>query len=471
MDGDRLDDEDRTGALEVPLRPVPVAPGGQRRAGAVLSAAVGVVAVALALAALPPKAPATTADSTPNDGFARVPTPSRSAAVVPSPSVARPQPSSARHEALPSLLNQPMAGAPTVGLVERQGSDTRILAWTPGDALTPVRTFAGVFSAESQIAVVSPDGASVVVATVHPGGEDGVDTARLVFDDGEVAWEGDGITAIRGITWSSDSTKVALVGKPGTWWVVSIDPREGVVSERIVLGGSPVASTDRPSAGPSGGAPPATVADPELVDLVPVGFSADGQWLYGAPTPPNGGPAGPPVRVSIPDGAVESISDYATRGPARLSADDGNRGIDPTTGRAIRFGANASIPGGPPTVEVTEADGSLAYRIESGVVLGAVWQADGELLILEADGFPFPTRLRLLPIGRDGTLGLPALTTGPVAWGGLIGTRNGFAVLAFGTQQPSYGIQLVVVDLADGTAAGLTFSADEMNILGASLLP
>jgi hypothetical protein len=364
-----------------------------------------------------------------------------------------------------------MAGAPTVGLVERRGSDARILAWTPGDTLRPVRTFAGAFTAESQIAVVSPDGASVVVATVHPGGEDGADTARLVFDDGNVAWEGDGVTAIRGITWSNDSTKVALVGTPGTWWVVAIDPREGVTSDRIVLGGSPAPATARPSADPSGAAPPATVVDPALVDLVPVGFSADGQWLYGAPTPPLGGPAGPPVRVSIPDGTVESISDYATRGPARLSVEDGSRGIDPTTGRAIRFGANASIPGGPPTVEVTEADGTLAYRIESGVVLGGVWQADGELLILEADGFPFPTRLRLLPIGRDGTLGPPALTTGPVAWGGLIGTRNGFAVLAFGTQQPSNGIQLVVVDLADGAAAGLTLPAGVMTILGANLLP
>ena len=154
-----------------------------------------------------------------------------------------------------------------------------------------------------------------------------------------------------------------------------------------------------------------------------------------------------------------------------MAADDGLHGIDPATGRTIRWGPNASIPGGPPTVEVTDANGAVAYRIETGVVLGAAWQAGGDLLILEADGFPFPTRLRLLPIAPDGTLGAPVLSTGSVAWGGLLGVRDGYAALAIGTRQPTDSTQLVMVDLVSGTASGMTLPAAEMEILGASLLP
>jgi len=53
----------------------------------------------------------------------------------------------------------------------------------------------------------------------------------------------------------------------------------------------------------------------------------------------------------------------------------------------------------------------------------------------------------------------------------LLGVRDGFAVLAFGTRQPTEGTQLVVVNLADGAASGLTLPPDETGIMGASLLP
>jgi hypothetical protein len=58
-----------------------------------------------------------------------------------------------------------------------------------------------------------------------------------------------------------------------------------------------------------------------------------------------------------------------------------------------------------------------------------------------------------------------------MAFGALLGVRDGFAVLGFGTQQPDTATQLIVVDLADGTTTGLTLPKDETGILGAGILP
>jgi hypothetical protein len=153
-----------------------------------------------------------------------------------------------------------------------------------------------------------------------------------------------------------------------------------------------------------------------------------------------------------------------------LAANDG-LAIDPTTGRTIRWGPNASIPGGPPTIEVSEADGSLAYRVQIGVLMGAAWAPNGDLVVLDADGYPFPNRIRLLIIEPDGTVRPPHLATGPMAFGALLGVRDEFAVLGLGTQQPEAATQLIVVDLSEGTTTGLTLPEDETGILGAGILP
>ena len=92
MDGDRPDDERRDAALEVPLGPVGGGPDGRRRAVVVLSAGVAIVAVAFALAALPPKDRPAPSDETallgvPQPAF--LPSPSRP---IPSPSAPGPRP-------------------------------------------------------------------------------------------------------------------------------------------------------------------------------------------------------------------------------------------------------------------------------------------------------------------------------------------------------------------------------------------
>ena len=463
MNGDRrgdepLHDERRDLALDVPLGPVEGEPGGRRRAGLVLTVAVGVVTVAIALAALPKETGPSTAIAVPvPSGQVSSPTPT---------TTPTPRPSSRRQEALLPLANKPLGGAPNPVLVERLGNDARLLAWNPGDPLRPIRTFANAFTADSQLAVLSPDAASLVVATVNPDSSKAIDTVRLLTGTGHVAWTGDRIMTVRGVIWSIDSREVAFAGERGTWWVVAIDTDGTAKGQRIALGGGAGAGT---APAPAASSSPTPSELP--VQLVPVGFSVDGRWLYGAPLSMDGGTVGPTVRVSIPSGTAESISGYPSSGPERLATDDGFRGTDPTSGRAVRWGPNASTPGGPPTVEVTEADGSLAYRIETDVVMGTAWESNGDLLVLEANGYPFPTRLRLLQISPDGTVGPPILSTDSVAWGGLLGARHGFAVLALATQRPNDGSQLVVVDLADGTAAGLTIPTDQMQILGGGLLP
>jgi hypothetical protein len=419
----------------------------------VLSAAVIVVAVAIALAALPPKPAPPALFHAPQE--AALPTD----AGIPSAALPSRPAGPSRREVLLTLANDALAGAPNPLIVERRGNDARLVAWNPGDTLRLVRTFRDAFSADSQFAFVSPDGRSIVVADFQNAGVETSDVAKLVTADGRIAWESHTISTGRGVIWASDSRQLAMVDSTDHWIVVTMRS-DGVAKEKRleVTGGT--------SPGVPGPSPSATAST-----LMPVAFSADGLTLYGAPVEGRSGSVRPTVRVTIASGAVEAISSATTRGPTRIGLGDGRGGLDPTTGRAIRWGSNASIPGGPPTLEVIETDGSLAYRVEVGVVLGANWEASGQLLILAADGFPFPTQLRLLRVASDGTVGDPVLTTGSVAWGELLGARDGFAVLALATRQPTETTQLVVVNLADTRAAGLTLPPDQGRILGAGLLP
>ena len=461
MDGDRLGDECGDGKLDVPVGPVNGGGSGRRRAGAVLWASVAVVAIAIALATLPPQAKPSSNGNL--DQQAALPSVANSPSAAASPGFPSPQATSSRREVLPALANEAFAGAPNPVLVERQGDKARLHAWNTGDELRVVRTFPGAFTGDSQFAFVSPDAQSIVVASFGAGGTEGADNARLLTGDGGVAWESGGISTIRGVVWSSDSRKLVVGGASGAWIVVTVGAGGAAEEQRIVV-------TDAQLVPASASAPSPSPSDASS-SLVPVAFSADGRWIYGAPVSGTSGSLRPTVRVSIAKGTMEAISRASTSGPDRLGPGDGRGGLDPVTGRAIRWGINASIPGGPPTVEVTEADGSLAYRVDVGVVLGANWEPGGDLLILAADGYPFPTQLRLLQVAPDGAVGPTVLSTGSVAWGELIGVRDGFAVLALATRQPDENTQLVVVNLADQKASGITLPADHGGIVGAGLLP
>jgi hypothetical protein len=339
------------------------------------------------------------------------------------------------------------------------------MAWNPGDDLRLVRTMRDAFTSDPQFAFLSPDGASFVVVSYDNPGVEPVASARLLTGDGRVAWEEDEISAAGGIVWSADSRTVALVGRPGTWWVVHLDASGTAEPQRVVVQEAAVPGSSGPSRSEDPTDTVTTVAT--RGGIVPVGFSPDGRWLYGAVLPDYGGASRPTVRVSVADGVVETLAadESAAIDPASI------RGLDPASGRAFGWGPNASVPGGPPTIEVVEPDGTIAYRLVVGVVLGAAWVGTGELLLLEADGLPFPTELQLLRVAEDGSVESPLLATGPVAWGQLLGVRDGFAAVSISTQRPTEATQLVMVDLADGRTTGLTLALDGLQIRGSGLLP
>jgi hypothetical protein len=455
VDGGGGGERDEPG-LDVPLGPITTGSGGRRQAALVLAIGGVAIGLALALAAVPATETRPSGDTTAIRRSVTTPTP-------PSPSPTS-RAASTRREELLSLPNQALDGAPNAVLVERRGDDARLMAWNPGDELRLVRTMRDAFTSARQFAFLSPDASSLLVASLHPGDEP-MDTVRLVTGDGRVAWEHDEVSMVSGIVWSADSRKVALVGHPGVWWVIHVDASGSAEPQRVVV--QEAATTDSsgppPSAAPTGGGTRA----PTPRGAVPVGFSPDGKWLYGAVLPDYGGAIRPTVRVSLADGAVEALAavESAAIDPASV------RGLDPASGRAFGWGPNASVPGGPPTIEVVEPDGTIAYRVVVGVVLGAAWVGTGELLLLEADGLPFPTELQLLRVAEDGSLESPLLATGPVAQGQLLGVRDGFAALSISTQRPTEATQLVMVDLAEGRTSGLTLALDGQQIRGSGLLP
>jgi hypothetical protein len=302
------------------------------------------------------------------------------------------------------------------------------------------------------IVTLAPDARSLLILTVGALLSEGQDRARLVTSDGGVAWVNDAVTGLGGSAWSGDSRVLAVSGAHGRWWLVTIDA-SGATPRNVSIGGEALSTPE----------PTGIRTD----RLVPIGFSENGRWVYGARIDPYRGSVEPALRVEVADGTVEPISTLDVTGPDRL--EQGGRGIlDPKSGRTVGYGPNASIPGGPPIVEVKGPDGNVAFRVEGGVVLGTAWTADGRLLVLDADGVPFPSSMRLRVVGTDGVVEATLLDTGPVARGGLIGVTEGFVALAFTTDRPDKALQIVVVRLEDGARSAIVVPSDA-RILGSGL--
>lgn len=371
-----------------------------------------------------------------------------------------PATTSRRREGFLPLPNQQLAGAATTTLVRREGDDAEVLAWSPGDReLRPLRRFPSAFGGlgeEPVVATLSPDVRSLLIVAIKAGSVEGGEHARLVTADRGIAWETDEATGSGGVVWSADSGSLVIPGAPGRWWLVTVDQAGAATGRELSIDAAPA-----PTAAPSVGAP--------WVRVVPVGFSEDGRWVYGARVDIGRGLIEATTRVAIDDGTVEPIGDFNSTGPERL--DERARGIvDPRTGRSVMFGANAAIPGGPPTIEVKEADGTIAYRVEGRVVYATAWTDDGRLLVLDADGLPFPTGLRLRLVGADGDVERTVLETGPIAGGGVVGVANGFVHLVFATDRPDKALQIAVVRIADGATSAIVVPSLD-GILAGGLLP
>ena len=456
--------EPSDGRLDVPLAPVRPAATDRRRARAVLIAGLVLAGAAIGLAALSRDDERRLAEAaTPGATVASAATASSGASAAASAAasgVLSPAPTSRRREGFLPLPNQQLAGAATTTLVRRDGEDAEVLAWSPGDPeLRPLRRFPGAFGGrgkEPVIATLSPDARSLLIVAIKAGSVEGREHARLVTADRGIAWETDEATGLGGVVWSADSGSLVIPGTPGRWWLVTVDEAGAATGRELSIDAAPA-----PTAAPSVGAP--------WVRVVPVGFSEDGRWVYGARVDFGRGLIEATTRVAIDDGTVEPIENFSSTGPERL--DERARGIlDPRTGRSVMFGANAAIPGGPPTVEVKEADGTIAYRVEGRVVYATAWTDDGRLLVLDADGLPFPTGLRLRLVDADGDVERTLLETGPIAGGGVVGVASGFVHLVFATDRPDKALQIAVMRIADGATSAIVVPSLD-GILAGGLLP
>ena len=453
--------------LVVRVEPVPASRTDRRRAWIILAAGLIALSVSIGLAMVsrPGSAPLTGAvGGSPNGASGSAP-----AATSASPPAARASGNvSRRTETLPSIENRALPGAPTIGFVRRSGDDAELLSWVPGEtAMTVRRTIDAAFSgafADSQLVLLSPDGGSLLVVKVETLSREGGDRARLVTAAGGIAWESDRVTGLGSGVWSADGKTLVLSGSHGGWWFLRLAEDGAVTASEVPVN---VDADPAPSASTS------PSPDQGSFRLRPMAFSADGRWVYGVRVALIGGIVEPAVRVSMADAVVERIAAFPVTGPDRIAAGpSANRFIDTSTGRTVAWGPNASIPGGPPSIEVREPDGAIAYRLEAGVALGMVWTPDGSLVVLHADGLPYPNEIRLVAIAPDGKVGLPLLSTGPVQSGALLGVRDGYAVVALSADRPEAQTEIVVIRLSDGLAAGIRLDeVSRSSIVGSGLLP
>jgi len=469
-----MTDHPGTGPYAIDPAPLPGGRGQGRRAGVALAAVVTVLAGAFGIARLsdvPPAAPegslvGRAAPST-SSGHA---TP---ASASPVSSTAPPRPSSARVERLVEAGSEPLPGSPEVTLVERTGEgmhDLRISVWTPDDGRTrTIRTIRGAIpEADVQPAfpIVAPNRRHLLILTLSRRADPSSDAARLLDDDGSVLWTGEDLAASSGALWSADSRLVVVAGLPRRWSLVRID-RPGHATERRL---------DLPSAIFLPTPIPPGSLSPLMLEprTVPLGFSADGRWIYGGVISPELGLLVGAFRVSADGATVEPLRDFRVGQPDGLvprPGTSGRRTVDPATGRVASSRINSDTTGGPQTVEVREPDASFVFSVAGPITLGEEWGGDGSLYALTANTLVFPDEVALTRIDANGMAGPPIVQTGPLTSAAFVGVRDGYAVLALLASRPNPGAELLVVDVADPsrmTARSLTLDGSEA-LIAASL--
>jgi hypothetical protein len=374
-----------------------------------------------------------------------------------------------RIETLVSLPDRFIDGAPRPILVARSGDDGTVAEWTPGGGLTVIHTFPGAFAGlgDGPVSpVLSPRGDRLLILASPVGGIASGDRGRLLDTAGSTLWEGDGLAAWAGAAWSPDGRVLVTAAQQGSWQIVTTLP-SGRASPRVVAL-PPDVFHPAPSAGAAG-----PVALEELT--MPVGFSADGRWIYGATVSSRLGSVTGQFRVGTDDGRIQAVASFRVGRIDGLlpSADTfGGRLVDPTTGTIADWRSNVDFSSGP-IIEVRRPDGTFVFVVNAGVPLGAAWDADGKLYVLAADEIVYPDRTALVRIGQRGAVDKTLLLTGPVTGAALVGVRHGFAALLIATSRPSAESQIVLVDLANPErSAALALVADPaLEILTASLPP
>ena len=265
----------------------------------------------------------------------------------------------------------------------------------------------------------------------------------MLDDSGRTLWSATGVNAVSGAAWSADSRLVVVPGQPRVWHLVSLD--------------RPGHATDHPVTLPFQVYVPYPVPNGWLTfssiepRTVPLGFSADGAWIYGGVISPDLGMLIGQFRVAVDGSHVEPVAGF---GVGRLDGlvprpgTAGSQTVDPVAGRVATSRINSDTTGGPRTLEVRGPDEAFLFAAGGGVTLGAAWGADGSLVTLSSDSLLYPEAIELRRIGPDGATEPALMTTGPLTSGALVGVRDGFAVVALLAARPRPGIELVVVELA-----------------------
>ena len=469
--------EPRDDTLEVPVERLPGGRGQRRRAAVAVVSIVAVVGGAFGLARF-----ATDGGGTAPIGGSLGPLAGLGSATAgpgPAASIAR-RSNVPRVERLLDLPDRALDGAPRVSLVEQVGLDLRVREWTPGAGLATVRTVPDVVTASDSgvVPVLAPTGNRMLLlvrdaAASGTGGTGGtvgtgLDQARLIDRAGRVLWTASDLAVDSGAVWSADGRTVVVAGNGRRWHVVTITRGETAVDRIVHLPGGvflpfplPIGSISTPRVDPR---------------TVPLGFSADGRWAYGGVVSPELGFLIGEFRVALADGTVEQVLDLGIGRPDALVPEPGTLGgrlVDPATGRIANWRVNSDTTGGPPTLEVRNADNGFAFVVRGESPLGSGWDGNGGLVVLQSDTLLFPDEVTLERFGPDGTAGPPIVTTGPVTSAGLIGVRNGYAALVISATRPAAAAQVVLVDLADSTRiAAMPIPVDDSSaIIGADLRP
>jgi len=374
----------------------------------------------------------------------------------------RPTPVPTPRPELPGLPNDDLPGAPLVVLGMQRGDDLELTAWEAGtDAYAIVGRIPGVMARHSeeqpnQDGYTSvdlaprwgPDGRPPLAAAVRFVYESDVSVrswASIVGPEGP-RWEsGEAAFGLQTV-WSADGTALAVGGTP-VWTVVRIEP-DGTVSTvevRVAEDPGPLAS----------GAP---AFDPFSLRLpLPIGFSANGRWLYGAvyhDTAPSFRVA---VRVDLAADPplVEAVDRLSGRDPGDRLVSTGYIAdtFDPASGRM----AEVTYEGIAPRLHIFEPGGGAGIDpldIDAGVQ-NATWLANDELLLMvfqpeDAEGRVGSAEvLRYSLADRSGTYLAGA---GRVNGAWVAGTQAGFALVMFWADDQ---VELAMLRTSDGATGSL----------------
>src|SRR5262249_22711646 len=118
---------------------------------------------------------------------------------------------------------------------------------------------------------------------------------------------------------------------------------------------------------------------------VPLGFSADGSWIYGGVISPDLGIMIGEFRVASDGARVEHLDDFRVRQPDGLVPRPGTIGshtVDPSTGRVA---SSLISTGDLPSIDVRGPDSAFLFSLGSGTTLGYDWGDRGALYALTAD--------------------------------------------------------------------------------------